>query len=692
MAVASSFIEGLGEVLGALSADARGQITGATNRHMGERDAAALAPAVATLASSGGAAGLSRLQALTVKGATRVTVTAVRPDELLLVAIDPAKGSAHVEKALCAWASCEEAPRPGVALPAAPAAAQPPPPSPAARPAPAPGARAGSAGDPWAALRRSLVRGLLTEAAARKRELAGYSPAPGRAGAEPLSQAELDRAVQVLLQGIGSVLAGDGVGGARTLEALAGEGQPNLSLRWLALYWSGRAAVKSGSSAAARKHLRQALLLAKALDVEAMSVTQWIVAEVLAHDGDQPRALACLAQARSGFQRLGSRWGLARAWLAEARVLAPAGREEEALEAARQAWAAEPAWDEPPVFLARRALLRSELDEAEAILRTVAGPLAERVRSLVEALREQVLSHADASEFLRESEGPPSARSLRALERIAEAAPRFVPAREALAWAQLRMGRYAEANTIFRGLLGGPLSQTDRASVMLGLGCISQHQAGSDPDRRLQAAVAGAAPGAAEAAPEPLPRVPPAARSSAVASASSVFSGQLSVFALPDVVEFVRSARRTGLLVCSSARGLAAVHFREGRITGARSPGTPDLGELLLQARKLSTVALRAAKAAQPPDQPDHALGAALVKEGLVDAAAVQEALRRQAELTLLELVQWKDGEFAFNREGDDLQGSPCAAELDAQEVLLNVFRQMDEDARGLPAAASGPR
>jgi len=154
----------------------------------------------------------------------------------------------------------------------------------------------------------------------------------------------------------------------------------------------------------------------------------------------------------------------------------------------------------------------------------------------------------------------------------------------------------------------------------------------------------------------------------------------------------VRSARRTGLLVCSSEKGMAAVHFRDGRITGATSPGMPDLGEVLLRARKISSVALRAVRTSHPGPQPDHVIGEALLREGIVDAATLRDAIRRQVEMVVLELVRWKEGEFAFNREGDgDPASTPVPVELDAQDVLLNVLKQMDEDARA-PAAPGAQR
>jgi tetratricopeptide (TPR) repeat protein len=370
---------------------------------------------------------------LLVKGTSKATVTAMRPDEILLVMVDPAKGTAQVEKALHAWASNGAAAAAG-ASPGSSAPAAPPGVSATAAPRSAPAeARGPASADPWAALRRSLVRGLLTEAAARRREIADATPTAGRVGAERLAAAEIEQAMETLVQGIGSVLAGDGLGGARTLEALAGDSQKNLSFRWLALWWSARAVLKSGNSAAARTHVKQALAFAKQLDREAVAVSQWVAAKVLMHDGEHGTALAYLEQARAAFQRLGDRWGVGQTWLAEARALLAQERDQEAVAAARQAWATDRGWEEPVVFLARRALLRGDLAEAEGLLRYVNGQSAERLRSLIEAIREQGVSQADAIEFLRESDAPPTVRSIRAMERLAQASPRFVQARDALA-------------------------------------------------------------------------------------------------------------------------------------------------------------------------------------------------------------------------------------------------------------------
>lgn len=713
-----SILDGVPEIRDALALDAAGRvIEGTLSEPQASRDAASAASAVALLGAAGASAGLTGLASLVVKAARWTRVTTVRTDALLVATVDAARGAGSVVKALQGWSP---APAPGVppplpSLPPAAPARPTPGPSTAGAPRPHPAANASSArpssapalpapsvrpaapAEPWAGLRRALARGQLTEAAARQREIAA-APARSepRPGAEPLAGAALQGAVQVLLEGIGSVMAGDGVGGGRALAPLAAAAQPNLSVRWVALHWSARAALRGGGFAAAGAHVKAALEIARQLDIEARAVSQLAAAEVLAHDPDPAKALVWLREARSRFERLADRWGLAQTWLLEARLLAASGREDDAAAAAREALGADPAADEPPIFLARRALARADLAAADELLRAVQTPAAERVRALVEAIRGGAVSAPDAGEYLRLHDAPPTPDALRALERLAGAAPRFVQAREALAHMLLKIGRYAEARTLFRGLLAEPLGPADRASVMLGLGCIANavQDGAKEPGTTLRQAARDGSPPPRDPGAS-APALPPLSSSLVMGAAGpgpgAVFSGLLGDFALPDLLEFLRSARRTGLLVCSSPAGMGAVRFRDGLLTGAAAPGTPPLGEALVRLRKVTPLALAAVARPGRGEQPDDALGQALVAGGIVDAAAVQDAQRLQIELTVRQLVGWKDGEFAFSRDTDAAAPRPDGAlALDPQAVLLEVFRQLDEEARGraeVPAA-----
>lgn len=694
--------EALPELRESLAVDRGGQIVAASPSASASTEAAAaLARSLATVVELGSLLGLGPPETVLLRGSQTSSVAAIRPDGFLRLVVDPGRGTGPAEKAARAWiqggsppparpVTPPPLPRPAERegpMPARPAATAP------AVPAQAPPAAAASRGaapaprEPWSALRHALGRAQLTEGAALRADLPGAGH-PSRPGCEPVTREECDRVVQALLEGIGSVMAGDGVGGARTLKPLTTEAVVNLSFRWLALQWSARATVRSGSLQAARAHIQAALTLARQLDVEARALSQWTAAEVLAHDGDPTRALAWVRESRARFERAQDRWGMGQTWLTEARILAGDERHDAATEAARAAVDLLPESDDPVVVLARLALLRGDDHAAEDLLRPLRTQGAEKVRALIDAIRNGHVTREDAAEFLREHDAAPSQRGLRALGRIASAAPAFPQAREALAWMLLRIGKYEEAGSVFRALLAHRLSAADRASVMLGLGCIA------NATQRTPAPLAEVVAPASEPPPAGAPAAAPSASQvvtgAALASnggADAVLSGDLASFALPDLLEFLRTASRTGVLVCSSPAGMGALRFRNGRITAAASPGAPGVGELLVRARRITAEALNALATAA--GEPVAALGGEhILRGGLADPQAVEEALTQQLGIALRELIRWKDGVFAFNREARPEEPPPVTVAVDAQAVLLDVVRQLDEDSRASTAAA----
>lgn len=606
-----------------------------------------LASAAGGLAAVGGATGMASLLLLSIKGARGATVAALRSDGVLIAEVEAGRSVGPVEVALREW-----------------------------HPPTAPARVAGPRRD----LQRALVRGHLAEARTRWRALAGSEE-----GA--LSSGQREAVMQALFEGVGSVLAGDALGGFRRLKEVEADAAREPFLRWLACHWSARAALNGGSLATARAYAKHACTAAEDLDEDARAVSQWAAAEVLALDRESTLALAWLGEARASFEQGGDTWGAAQAWLAEARILATQEHGPESEVAAWQACRADPAWDEPRIFLARRALQLGDLPAAEELLAPLKTPAAERERGLLEAVRSGAVTQADAGAFLRECDRPPSPEALRALQRVAAAAPRFLQAREALAWMQLKLGRYAEAGAIFQALAREPLNPVDRASVMLGLGCVANaDKAGKTPETRLRAAVSAAsgapssAPSASAAAPSPAGSTPPGGS----APVTSVFSGQLSVFALPDLLEVLRGGRRTGLLVLSCAAGVGALRFRKGLVTSAASPSTPSLGQLLARAGKVSPQALEGLVERRDAANADSVLGEQLVREGLADAPSVQAALRQQIALAMREMVDWVDGQFAFDRDSAvEPAGTEIQVEVDPQEVLLNLFKEQDESGRG---------
>ena len=655
-------------------------VAGPGSAEESQRVAAIAAVAVGHFTAAGRAARLKLLLSLEVKSSSRSLTIAVRPDALRVSGLGPSPESEDdaAHSALHSALSESFPPPP----PAPDQDADPEPTSPAPQ-------ELQLGGDPWVALRRALVRGALTEAAARFREL-GEIPALADppAGAEPIDPVERDHAMEVLLSGIGSVMAGDGVGGCRTLRDLAQPSTRNLSFRWLAHHWSAWGAVKSGTQPVGRLHVREALGLSKQLGSDAEVASQWTAAAVLASSSNPTRALEWLNQARVGFERLRDSWGLGQSWLLEARVLAAAGRESESTAAAQQARESDPRWDEPAIFLARRALMRGDAGAAEEILSALDTPAAERLRAALNAIRAGDLSQADATEFLDQYDSPPSPAAFRTLVRIARESPGFLPAREALAWMLLKVGRYPNAAAIFQGLLRSQLAPSERASVMLGLSCISNAQQASDAaDRQVVTTLNAAEPPPVVAATDSSPSL--GLGSSAMlgsngtaANPGAVFSGSLSGFPLPDLLEFLRGAKRTGLLICNSPTGVAGLRLRDGWIAGASSPGTQGLGALLVSEGHLSAKVFQELFSRGDGEQPDETVAQALLAGEHVGAEAIQQALVRRIDLAVRELLRWTSGDFAFSEDSGGKPDARIAVAVDPQAVLLNAFKDMDEAAR----------
>jgi hypothetical protein len=164
---------------------------------------------------------------------------------------------------------------------------------------------------------------------------------------------------------------------------------------------------------------------------------------------------------------------------------------------------------------------------------------------------------------------------------------------------------------------------------------------------------------------------------------ASLLTGSLKLFALPDLLEFLRTGQRTGTLVCASEAGLGALHLKEGRLTGATSPNVPSLGEWLVRHGALSGQALREAVKAHEQSGAKRQLETTLVEEGFVKSDVVRDALRKQIGETVRELMSWANGEFSFDSKGSvEATASEIDVALDPQAVLLNIFKELDEAQR----------
>jgi tetratricopeptide (TPR) repeat protein len=513
-----------------------------------------------------------------------------------------------------------------------------------------------------------------------------------------------------LLEGIAMVLAGDAVRALSYLKDIESSTK-DPSLCWTSLIWCARASAGAALDVA-KGYAQSALSLASQLDVEARAVSTFELAGVAFNQGNANEALELTHSARSLFGDNSDPQLSAGCWLLEARILATLGNREESIAAARQARERRPSWPPPATFIAKQALGDGRLKEAEQVLDPLLAtePIAteiERVNGIIKYVRTGVVPAHTAFEFLDLVDAPPTSDNIHKLEELSERHPQIEHFREALGWHLLRTGQYESASVVFERLgERNDISDDVRSSVLLALGCLATNATHlSKPEVRIRAAVEATpktfksskptTPSSGKmraAAPVEFrhsdsPRLaatttngPPASGAERATNANdkSMFSGNLQLFALPDLLEFLRSGQRTGTLLCSSSAGIGAINLKRGRITGAASPETKGLRDYLIAMGVVTSATLE--NIDQTGSGERALIGSTLVKMGVATAEQVRLALRDQVRDAVKELMSWGAGQFAFDPEAvSEFTASEIQVEFDPQEVLLNIFKELDE-------------
>ena len=526
----------------------------------------------------------------------------------------------------------------------------------------------------------------------------------------PEDEIEAQRDVhRLMLEGIGATLAGDNRTGTTSLHRITRAKKVDDALVWTAWLWICRAAQNSGDLKAAKAAAKKVMDISTNLDVQAKSTSFAALGELEALEGDTDKALNHLSLAQDLFGEINDTRGKAHSLLAKARVMVTAGQELESIYAAQEAVAEDPTWLEPVLFLVQQSLKDGDLDHASEVLEALGSqktcpPNVERERKLLQLVREEKVPLWVVNEYIRLRESLPSKEIVNELEAMIIYSPQFHYLREELAWKLLKLGMYEEASTHFQVLAKRDLEVNLRSSVLAGLGCLaSVTRRNKHPSVRLHAAVAAVpekafqedqetrtveteavdvdAPATVTARPRRESRPVDLRRAmEAITNQKAVFSGDIQILAFPNLLEFLRSGRRTGTLVISSETGIGAIYLRKGMITGAASPKCANIGRLLISDGTLTKEALEQAAAAQK-ETPEKLLGAILVEQGHVPHDVMKEALTDQIYKAIREIYQWIEGTFAFSPDtaGYDLP-SEVEVDLDPQHVLMDVLSQLDDE------------
>jgi Flp pilus assembly protein TadD len=156
--------------------------------------------------------------------------------------------------------------------------------------------------------------------------------------------------------------------------------------------------------------------------------------------------------------------------------------------------------------------------------------------------------------------------------------------------------------------------------------------------------------------------------------------GELKSFQLFDVLEFLRIQNKSGSLVLSSRHGAGIVRLEQGSLTSASAPGTPRLGDALLERNLVTRSQLTAALGKQRvlPDDTAESLGAILLHDRLIDRTQLGKIVFEQALTALEEMTSWTEGAFSFH-PADGAEAPPVS--FSVQQTVLELMRRRDERA-----------
>jgi hypothetical protein len=182
------------------------------------------------------------------------------------------------------------------------------------------------------------------------------------------------------------------------------------------------------------------------------------------------------------------------------------------------------------------------------------------------------------------------------------------------------------------------------------------------------------------------------------------FAGSLGALTVPEVVQFIFSSLKTGVLLLSFGSGDApradapaqlrrkSIYFRDGQVVFASSSEPNDrLGPILAATGMVAPADLERCKPLVGSGRP---LGQVLVDEGVLTAGQLYEAIGAQVKEIFLGCFLETAGEFAFMEGSAEDQGQVVKLAERTRDLLLQGMKRLEEAElrrAEAEAAAEGP-
>jgi len=170
------------------------------------------------------------------------------------------------------------------------------------------------------------------------------------------------------------------------------------------------------------------------------------------------------------------------------------------------------------------------------------------------------------------------------------------------------------------------------------------------------------------------------------------FSGDLEHLPIVDVIQLMHSTRNSGILHISGRKGKSQLVFKNGYIVGASHLNNGvRIGDILVSQGAISDETLQEALSIQhTPGAPRKPLIVTLLENNMVEEREAYSALKSLIELTLIEVLTWRKGEFTLEASdevaSDEFKYYPNEIEreinVDVQSILMDALRIFDEKVR----------
>lgn len=155
--------------------------------------------------------------------------------------------------------------------------------------------------------------------------------------------------------------------------------------------------------------------------------------------------------------------------------------------------------------------------------------------------------------------------------------------------------------------------------------------------------------------------------------------GSLRSFTVPDILQFLSTAKMTGILSIWREEYHIDLIIKEGKIVNSSALNRPrKLGDMLVYRGYVKRLDLMDVIGAQKSLDRGKLLGQILLERELINKNTLRDVLKLQLEDEIWELFSWQDGQFKFEHRRD-IDTSNIVVEVDIEPLLIEGSRRQDE-------------